>query len=413
MSAGYLLGTRCLHWDFDVALVADRKTLCDLVELYFIINGSMASVNVSLDTLKNFVQAVSKSYRENRFHNWRHAVFVAHYTYRLLAEASPLASSEEARPPSCPSNLPPLIQFALLVSALVHDSDHPGNTNEYEMLTQSELAKRHGPGSVLEKHHLEVATRLMQLPGCDILESFTESERRLFMLVMQESLMSTDMAVHAALTAEIHRWADASSSSSSSSSSCDANAATATAPSHLDISSLDYQLFMCRALLHAADLSSCVRQFYVASAWAGRIQDEFEAQKKKLALVGIQTSTLGHIAHPLSGVDHIDGEVGFVTHVARPMWVALKRLWPTLNHLVAQIDDNLLEYAELRRKEILRVNVLGASQLPPTLVLRQPSFSHAFVPVTTPIEEGGEENDNNWGQLIDGEGEGEEWGAGI
>jgi len=399
VSTGYLLGARCLHWDFDVALVADRKTLCDLVELYFIINGSMASVNVSLDTLKNFVQAVSKKYRENRFHNWRHAVFVAHYTFKLIAESAPQASSEQVRPASCPSNLPPLVQFALLVSALVHDADHPGNTNEYEALTQSELAKRHGPKSILEKHHLEVAHQLMQKPGCNILENFSESEKKLFMLVMHESIMSTDMSVHATLTAEISRWADVST---------DDNAAT-----HLDISSLDNQLFMCRALLHAADLSSCVRQFYVASAWAGRIQDEFEAQKRRLAAVGINTSSLGDFLHPISGVDHIDSEVGFLTHVARPMWVALGRLWPTLNHLVKQIDENLREYAELRKKEALRVSVVGASHTLPTpsRPTRQPSFSHAFVPITTRIEEGGDESDNDWGQLV--EGDGDEWGSGI
>merc|ERR1712000_319859 len=56
----------------------------------------------------------------------------------------------------------------MLLSAVAHDVDHPGNTNLFEINSGSELALRYNDTGVLENHHCATAFRLMQLPGLDI-----------------------------------------------------------------------------------------------------------------------------------------------------------------------------------------------------------------------------------------------------
>lgn len=44
----------------------------------------------------------------------------------------------------------------MLISALTHDVDHPGNNNDFEIKTGSELALRYNNKSVLENYHCYV-----------------------------------------------------------------------------------------------------------------------------------------------------------------------------------------------------------------------------------------------------------------
>jgi len=50
---------------------------------------------------------------------------------------------------------------ALLISALAHDVDHPGNNNDFEINTNSELAIKYNNKSVLENHHCCVLFSLL------------------------------------------------------------------------------------------------------------------------------------------------------------------------------------------------------------------------------------------------------------
>lgn len=52
--------------------------------------------------------------------------------------------------------------FALLFAALMHDVDHPGNNNEFEINSKSPLALIYNDTSVLESHHASLAFRLLE-----------------------------------------------------------------------------------------------------------------------------------------------------------------------------------------------------------------------------------------------------------
>jgi len=116
---------------------------------------------------------------------------------------------------------------------------------------------------------------------------------------------------------------------------------------NLNLLKLDDQLFICRALLHAADLSSPVRPFKIARSWAGWISEEFNYQVQFERSLGIKVTS------HLEGLDALklaENEIFFVDKIAKPMWEAMVKLYPSLNHLMGQLEDNLKEYKILKEK---------------------------------------------------------------
>jgi len=104
------------------------------------------------------------------------------------------------------------------------------------------------------------------------------------------------------------------------------------------------QLFICRALLHAADLSSPVRPFKIARNWAGWISEEFSNQGKLERALGIKVTS--HV-EDLDVLKLAENEIYFVENIAKPMWEAIVYLYPWLRHLVLQLEENVLQYKSL------------------------------------------------------------------
>jgi hypothetical protein len=80
------------------------------------------------------------------------------------------------------SEIPGLLS---LISGLVHDIDHPGHSNSFEVNTMSALAKRYDNQSVLENHHIDTALSLLKIPGCNILESLSCTLQERFKTILR------------------------------------------------------------------------------------------------------------------------------------------------------------------------------------------------------------------------------------
>ena len=88
---------------------------------------------------------------------------------------------------SCQPQLPALVQFALLVAAICHDSDHPGHNNTFEINSKSKLAMEYNIQSVLENHHIAVAICVIESDGCQIIDSLSVDDSKLFMTILKGS----------------------------------------------------------------------------------------------------------------------------------------------------------------------------------------------------------------------------------
>ncbi len=58
--------------------------------------------------------------------------------------------------------------LALIFSALMHDVNHTGKNNTYEMNTFSKLAIKYNDKSVLEQHHSAVTYQILSQSDSDI-----------------------------------------------------------------------------------------------------------------------------------------------------------------------------------------------------------------------------------------------------
>lgn len=126
--------------------------------------------------MHTFIDAVAKEYKNNRFHNFRHAIAVLHATFKLITMAS--GDHYKGLRLSGACALPLFVQFTLLVAALVHDIGHPGNTNDFEIKRNSEIAKLYDNKSILENYHISLTFDLLSRLSCNFL-AFIETDKRL------------------------------------------------------------------------------------------------------------------------------------------------------------------------------------------------------------------------------------------
>ncbi len=68
---------------------------------------------------------VKKGYRDTPYHNWQHALSVAHFCYTLYCQCDNL------------SFLSDLEIIALFISCLCHDIDHRGTNNAFQVSSVS------------------------------------------------------------------------------------------------------------------------------------------------------------------------------------------------------------------------------------------------------------------------------------
>lgn len=86
--------------------------------------------------------------------------------------------------------------MASLVSAAIHDVDHPGRTNQFLVNTSHELAIMYNDESVLENHHLAVSFKILKEDSCNFLENVESAQQKAFRRMVIDSVLATDMTKH-------------------------------------------------------------------------------------------------------------------------------------------------------------------------------------------------------------------------
>jgi hypothetical protein len=66
----------------------------------------------------------------------------------------------------------PLETMSLYIAAVIHDYEHPGFNNPYQIATQSEISLKYNDQSVLEMFHIYRALQVLEQKEFDILEDF-------------------------------------------------------------------------------------------------------------------------------------------------------------------------------------------------------------------------------------------------
>lgn len=117
--------------------------------------------------LREYVTMVACMYRDNFFHNFEHASHVLMSAQKLMKRVI-LADQQKFVDSSDLSNdytsgiaSDPLIQFAIVFSALIHDVDHTGVPNSQLVKEQAHIATLYKNKSIAEQNSLDLAWDLL------------------------------------------------------------------------------------------------------------------------------------------------------------------------------------------------------------------------------------------------------------
>ena len=158
-----------------------------------------------LEQLHEYVSGIAALYRGNPFHNFEHASHVTMSVVKLLSRivAPSDLDFEDGRAASSTLHdhtygitSDPLTQFACVVSALIHDADHPGVPNMQLIKEHSVLASYYKSKSIAEQNSVDLCWDMLQDARFQDLRAAiytNESERKRFRQLIVNSVMATDI----------------------------------------------------------------------------------------------------------------------------------------------------------------------------------------------------------------------------
>ena len=165
-----------------------------------------------------------------------------------------------------------MIVSALLVSALVHDTDHPGVMNTYLVATKHPAAVLRGetPTAVLEHHHAKIALTLLDRPELNFLEALAPEQRQRFKDLVHENVINTDVTTTMGAASSLQKRRPSISVD-------DFNGQVQRASDSGSRAKVDTKLVMC-LIIKAADISNPARPLHVYKCWIDGVMTEFFTQ---------------------------------------------------------------------------------------------------------------------------------------
>ncbi|CAB9525101.1 Receptor-type guanylate cyclase gcy [Seminavis robusta] len=170
---------------------------------------------VVVNQLHNFVAELAAMYHDNPFHNFEHASHVTMSVVKLLSRIVAPTDldvvddenvNEKAFMKSVASKLhdntygitsDPLTQFAVVLSALIHDVDHLGVPNTQLVTEETATAIRYKGKSVAEQNSVDESWNLLMMPDYSELRkaiAATQTDWERFRQLVVNSVLATDIA---------------------------------------------------------------------------------------------------------------------------------------------------------------------------------------------------------------------------
>lgn len=271
--------------------------------------GLIEKYSIDREELKAFLTQVCDKYQNtNAFHNIKHAWGTLHLTYQILRRGSD-------------EKLLPVEIFALLIGAICHDIDHPGNNNAFEVAARTDLAVVYADDTVLERHHIATALQLLVATDHQCLGDMGHEDMEIFRRTMITCVMATDMSRHFQQVEYLNQWVHS-------------NAVLASSAERMKLAGV---------ILHCADIGAQTQKASVSLKWSQAVLDEFRAQATKEIALGLPETPF------MQGLNDelvcMQLQQGFVTNIVIPLWTVLAQVFPELEYAVGQAACNRQYFA--------------------------------------------------------------------
>ena len=285
-------------WDYDIHQLNKVSVQTPLKSMFFAVLEGLGLVNVlkvKEDTVDNYISVIERGYRtSNPYHNRSHAADVVQATAYFCkhgADDVVLTRTE---------------QLALVLSAAVHDVEHPGVNNSYLVNSADPLAVLYNDRSPLENHHISTAFMAMQPENHDILGQLKTDERKNFRRLMIRCVLATDMAVSFDEVGKLKNILQVGP---------------------IDVKNQVHMDQVIVMVLKMGDVSHPARAFETHYKWSQRCVYEFyeqgDMEKKELQMTPMAFMDREHDYLPKS-------QMGFIQFVAIPMYESVLPVFPSV-----------------------------------------------------------------------------------
>ena len=174
-------------WEFDPFAfdeVTGRKPLVASVMHLVKVNNLDEELGFDCSKLVRFLTKVQDGMNDVPFHNYMHITDVVHGTAYFLSQEKLKALAT------------PLDFYTMILSAAMHDFDHPGYNNAYLCTTRNHLAILYNDDSVLESFHVASSWRLMLMDELDPFAGLSAEDYAEARQTAVTTILGTDMKFH-------------------------------------------------------------------------------------------------------------------------------------------------------------------------------------------------------------------------
>lgn len=289
-----------------------------------------------LKELKLYVCSIASMHRDNYFHNFEHASHVTMSVSKLLSrivapseiidkEGGDLASALHDHTFGITSD--PLSQFSMVLSALIHDTDHLGVSNAQLVKENHDVAKFHKGQSVAEQNSVVLAwTKLMDPSFMRLRRAIygTPDELQRFRQIVVNNVLATDIFDKELQTIRKNRWDKAFAAGTMESTDDKDSAAAINRKATI----------VMEHLIQASDVSHTMQHWHIFRKWNERLFAEMNT--------AYENGRLGF--DPKAG--WFQGELGFFDNYIIPLAKKLKECG-----VFGVSCDEYLNYALENRRE--------------------------------------------------------------
>ena len=278
-----------------------------------------------------YVTILAEKYQPNPFHNFEHACHVTMSVVKLLTRIVAPEVNENHSLNELVKDIhdhtygitsSPLTRFAVVLSAVIHDLDHPGVPNATLVSEATPLAKKYKEKSVAEQNSVQLAWDiLMQEEFQELRDTIyaTTEEFKLFRKLVVNSVMATDIVDKDLGVSRKNRWAKAFSADTEESVVDAVNRKATIVIEHL---------------IQASDVAHTMQHWHIYRKWNMRFFEE--------CYKGYLSGRAG--TDPSEG--WYRGELGFFDFYIIPLAKKLKNCG-----VFGVSSDEYLNYAEQNRRE--------------------------------------------------------------
>ncbi|XP_012288226.1 cGMP-specific 3',5'-cyclic phosphodiesterase [Orussus abietinus] len=296
--------------DFDLS---DEDTCRATVRMFKQCN-LIQKFHIPYDVMCRWILSVKKNYRPVKYHNWRHALNVAQTMFAILKTGK------------MEQFMTDLEILGLLVACLCHDLDHRGTNNAFQTKTESPLAILYST-STMEHHHFDQCVMILNSDSNNIFQNLTMEDYRKVMRVVENAILSTDLAVYFKKKNRFMELID---------------------EGEFDWQSEEKKELLCGMMMTACDVSAIAKPWEVQHRVAKLVADEFfdQGDLEKLQLNQQPVAMMDRERR-----DELPQmQVGFIDVICLPLYKVLSDTFPWILPLYEGTMDNRKHWQDLAEK---------------------------------------------------------------